>query len=82
MVGRYLQNYGKENNVGFMVTQRFDEASSELGVKQSNNTTVTVDGLIRPVDEWTVQYMVSGSRDNSNNTLGLAGRIFCIQKRQ
>lgn len=76
MVGRYLQNYGKENNVGLMVTHRLDEASAERSTGQSNNTTVTVDGLIRPVDEWTVQYMVSGSRDNSSDTLGLAGRFF------
>ncbi|MEM6734854.1 MAG: DUF5916 domain-containing protein [Bacteroidota bacterium] len=76
MVGRYLQNYGKENNIGVMVTHRIDERSGELETEQSHNTTVTVDGFIRPKDEWSVSYMISGSRDNSKDTLGVAGRFF------
>ena len=76
MVGRYLQNYGKDNNVGVMFTHRLDEESGELGAQQSNNTTVTVDGFIRPTDTWSISYMLSGSRDNSSDTLGLAGRFF------
>ncbi len=75
-VARYLQNYGQENNVGLMLTHRLDEASGKLGVEQSHNTTLTIDGLIRPKDEITVSYMLSGARDNSNDTLGLAGRFF------
>ena len=75
-VARYLQNYGKENNVGLMVTHRLDEASQELGTPPSNNTTLTVDGLIRPKSELTFSYLLSGSRDNSNDTLGLAGNFF------
>ena len=75
-VARYLRNYGNENNVGVMLTHRLDEASRELGTEQSHNTTLTLDGLIRPTDEWTLTYMLSGSRDNANDTLGLAGTIF------
>ncbi|TRX59191.1 carbohydrate binding family 9 domain-containing protein [Fulvivirga sp. M361] len=76
MAGRYLQNYGKENNIGLMFTHRLDERSGKLGIQESNNTTLTVDGALRPRDEITVQYMLSGSRDNSNDTLGVAGRLF------
>ncbi len=75
-VARYLQNYGKENNMGIMVTHRLDESSGELGIRESHNTTVTLDGLVRPKDELTITYMLSGSRDNSNDTLGLAGSLF------
>lgn len=75
-VARYLQNYGKENNVGIMLTHRLDEQSDELETQQSNNTTLTVDGLIRPKSELTISYLLSGSRDNSNDTLGLAGKFF------
>lgn len=75
-VARYLQNYGKENNVGIMLTHRLDEQSDELETQQSNNTTLTVDGLIRPKSELTISYLLSGSRDNSNDTLGLAGKLF------
>jgi len=74
-VARYLRNYGKENNVGAMLTHRLDEASEQLSVEQSHNTTITLDGLIRPRDEFTISYLVSGSRDNSNDSLGIAGRL-------
>lgn len=75
-VGRYLRNYGKENNIGVMMTHRLDEQSVALGTQQQNNTTLTMDGLIRPKSEWTISYMVSSSRDNSNDSLGLAGTFF------
>lgn len=75
-VGRYLRNYGKENNIGLMLTHRMDEASQDLGVEERHNTTLTLDGLMRPKDEFTISYMVSGSRDNSNDSLGVAGRLF------
>ncbi len=75
-VARYLHNYGAENNVGVMLTHRLDEASPELGLATSHNTTLTIDGFMRPKDEFTISYMVSGSRDNSNDTLGIAGNVF------
>lgn len=75
-VARYQHNYGQENNVGVMLTHRMDEASEELGLEASHNSTLTLDGLVRPRDELTLSYMLSGSRDNSNDSLGLAGRFF------
>jgi hypothetical protein len=72
---RYQQNYGRENNIGAMLTQRTDQIHPPLG-RARHNTTVTVDGLIRPKSEWTISYMVSASRDNSNDTLGVAGQFF------
>lgn len=76
VLGRYLYNYGKENNIGIMVAHRLDEKSEERGTPESNNTTMTLDGLIRPVSQLSIAYLLSGSRDNSNDTLGLAGRLF------
>ena len=75
-VARYLQSYGQENNVGLMVTHRLNESSDELGVRQNHNTTLTVDGLIRPKNELTVSYLLSGSRDNTGDTMGVAGTFF------
>ncbi|MEN0004804.1 MAG: DUF5916 domain-containing protein [Bacteroidota bacterium] len=75
-VARYLHNYGKENNVGVMLTHRADQSSSELGTEASHNTTLTIDGLVRPKDELTITYMLSAARDNSNDTMGLAGTFF------
>ncbi len=75
-VFRYAKNYGNENNVGMMVTHRLDESSSVLGSSQSNNTTLTVDGLIRPKNELTINYLVSGSYDEVTNSSGIAGSFF------
>ncbi|MDN5202727.1 DUF5916 domain-containing protein [Fulvivirgaceae bacterium BMA10] len=75
-VGRYLQNYGKENNIGLMLTHRANEESKELGQRNHHNSTLTIDGLIRPKNEMTISYLLSTSRNNSNDTIGFAGRVF------
>ncbi len=75
-VARYLRNYGRENNIGLMVTHRIDERSSKLGVSTNNNTTVTLDGQIRPTSEWDVQYMFTTSIDEHTGETGYAGRLF------
>lgn len=75
-VARYLKNYGKQNNVGLMLTHRLDEANDEKNFGQRNNTTLSVDGLIRPDDSWTIQYLATASRDNSNDSIGFAGSFF------
>jgi hypothetical protein len=73
---RYLKNYGAQNNIGVMLNHRMNEASTELGLQQRHNSTLTIDGLVRPRDELTVSYMVSASRDNANDSLGVAGSFF------
>lgn len=44
-----------------MVTHRLDEASNELGTAANNNTTITVDGQIRPTSAWDLQYLLTTS---------------------
>ncbi|MEM7085265.1 MAG: DUF5916 domain-containing protein [Bacteroidota bacterium] len=73
---RYLKNYGRENNVGVMVTHRLDEGLSELELESNNNTTITIDGQIRPTSQWDVQYLFSTSIDQQTGDTGFAGRIF------
>lgn len=75
-VGRYAQNYGKENNVGAMLTYRHDDASSGLGVSGRNNTTLSIDGLIRPKSEITLSYLLSTSIDSETGETGYSGRTF------
>lgn len=75
-VARYTQNYGKENNFGAMLTTRLDDRFSENGIDNSNNTTITVDGLIRPQSEVTLSYMFSTSIDSEIDGLGYSGRVF------
>lgn len=73
---RYIRNYGKENNIGAMVTHRIDDGNSNLNVQRQNNTTISVDGFIRPKSEFTLSYLLTASIDSENNTDGYAGRIF------
>lgn len=75
-VTRYLKNYGKQNNIGAMLTHRLDQSDPAKGFQQHNNTTFTIDGFIRPDDTWTVQYLASASRDNSNDSIGFAGSFY------
>ena len=73
---RYSKNYGNENNVGVMVTHRFDENYDELSLDSNHNTTVTIDGQIRPTSQWDIQYLLSTSIDEASQKTGFAGRIF------
>lgn len=75
-VFRYARNYGKENNLGFMFTHRLDESSESLNAESQNNSTFTVDGLIRPSDMWTVNYLASFSSNYGQSDSGFAGRVF------
>ncbi len=75
-VARYLRNYGRENNFGIMVTQRSDEQSTEPDLESNSNTTVTLDGQIRPTSQWDIQYLFTTSFDEQSGETGYAGRIF------
>jgi hypothetical protein len=75
-VFRYLKNYGKQNNVGVMLTQKNNENIPEKGFESQFNTTLTLDGLIRPNDSWTIKYLASTSRQNSNDSIGFAGSLY------
>lgn len=75
-VARYLRNYGRENNAGIMVTHRSDEQHSGLGLSSNDNTTVTLDGQIRPTSQWDIQYLLTTSVDRLSGKTGYAGRIF------
>ncbi|UOY06349.1 carbohydrate binding family 9 domain-containing protein [Muricauda sp. SCSIO 64092] len=74
-VARYTQNYGKENNIGAMVTYRLDDSFGDLGLENQNNTTISVDGLIRPKPDITLTYLLSTSLDSETGDTGFAGRL-------
>ncbi len=73
---RYTKNYGKENNIGVMLTHRLDEAANSLNVGSKNNTTLSIDGLFRPKNEITINYLASGSYDEGTGNYGIAGNAF------
>ena len=76
LVLRYLKNYRRENNIGLMVTHRLDDSYDELALDSNNNTTITLDGQIRPASQWDIQYLASSSIDELTGKTGYAGRIF------
>ncbi len=75
-VARYTKNYGKESNIGAMVTYRRDDSFTDLSPESQNNTTISMDGLIRPKSEWTTTYLLSASFDSETSENGYAGRFF------
>jgi len=75
-VVRYAKNYGKENNIGAMLTYRLDDTATDLGILNRNNTTVSIDGFIRPKNEITLSYLLSASMDSESGNTGFSGRLF------
>lgn len=73
---RYLRNYGKQSNMGVMLTHRLDEADAAKNFQEKNNTTFSLDGFIRPKDDFNIQYILTASRNNSNDSIGLAGNFW------
>ena len=52
-VGCYLKNYGRQNNLGLLVTSHTDERHADSG-REGQNTTVSVDGFIQPTQPLTI----------------------------
>ncbi len=78
-VARYTKNYGTENNFGAMVTYRRDDSLADLNLESQNNTTISVDGLIRPKSELSITYLLSASMDSEVDKSGYAGQFFIGQ---
>jgi hypothetical protein len=53
-----------------------DEADAAKGFTQRNNTTLSIDGFIRPKDQFNIQYLVTASRNNTGDSIGLAGNFW------
>ena len=73
-LARFQKNFGRQNNFGAMLTHRFDEAGENF--ESNHNTTLTADFFLRPNDSWTVNGLLSGSRDEGTGKLGHAGNLY------
>lgn len=73
---RYAHNYGSQNYAGMMLTHRFDKENLEKGFASNHNSTLTLDGLHRPKNDVTVQYLASASRDEGLGKAGAAGSLY------
>ncbi|EAY26261.1 DUF5916 domain-containing protein [Microscilla marina] len=70
---RYVQNFGKQNRLGGMVTARYDEALEHQGIQDRYNFTGTIDGFFRFNRPLSWQFYVSGSETKDQNSNGWAG---------
>ena len=69
LVGRYTQNYGEQNKIGFLTTYR----RNTISVGSNNNIVSALDGFIRFDDNLSLNWMASGSAVSSENENGIYG---------
>jgi hypothetical protein len=74
-VVRHQLNFGKQNNIGWMATHRFD-AKSATGISPAHNITLSADVFYRPVQPWTNVVLASFSYDERSARTGWAGDFF------
>ncbi|MEP6712079.1 MAG: DUF5916 domain-containing protein [Ferruginibacter sp.] len=63
-VARFIKNYGKQNNIGILITNRIDEAVDSL--KTNVNSTATITGFNRLSDKLSFGYTISESKTSGN----------------
>lgn len=68
VVGRYTRRLSGESRIGGLVTSRRDD----LDGSDQNNLTFTLDGFFRPKERFSIQTMVSGSKDDATDDEGMA----------
>ncbi|MEM8506737.1 MAG: DUF5916 domain-containing protein [Bacteroidota bacterium] len=74
-VARYSRNIGGQNRIGGMATFRYDEANAE-GLS-NYNTTVTIDGFLRPTQAINAFWMLSGSKNSGlEDNTGYSGALW------
>ena len=61
----FIKNYGRQNNIGILVTSKIEEANDSI--KADNNTTITLTGVNRITDKLRFSYSVSGSQTKGLN---------------
>ena len=75
-VFRYEHQYSKQDNLGILVTNRYNENTISLNAK--NNTTVSISGFNRPSESLTLSYFLTNSLDKiegENINSGMGGRF-------
>ena len=58
-----------------ILLQRKDSRNDNLDINSNNNTTLTIDGQIRPNSSLDIQYLFTASIDELTGEKGFAGRF-------
>lgn len=61
----FIKNYGRQNNIGILITSKIEEANDSI--KADNNTTITLTGVNRITEKLRFSYSVSGSQTKGLN---------------
>lgn len=70
-VFRYQRSYGRQNSTGLLLTNKYEEINNSTAAHIAN-TTLTFNGINRITDNFTTNYMISGSHEGMNHTNGVA----------
>ncbi|MEM8927970.1 MAG: DUF5916 domain-containing protein [Bacteroidota bacterium] len=74
-VARYSRNIGGQNRIGGMATFRYDEENAQG--TSNYNTTVTIDGFLRPTQAINAFWMLSGSKNSGvEDNEGYSGALW------
>ena len=63
-VVRFIKNYGNQNNIGILITNKINESYATL--KTNTNSTATITGFNRFNDKLNLEFSISGSKNNGN----------------
>ena len=61
---RFIKNYGNQNNIGILVTNKIDESNANL--ETNSNSTATITGFNRFNDKLSLDFSISASKTNGN----------------
>lgn len=68
----FKKNYGKQNNLGILVTNKFSETKQNFN--SFSNSSATITGFNRITDNLNIDFSISGTKtDGDNNDVGFAG---------
>jgi len=74
LVARVQKNYGKEENIGFLLTEKYEEPNTARAPHISN-TSFSINGLNHLSPNFNVNYLLSGTQELKDHSHGLAGSV-------
>jgi len=71
-IGRYQKNFGKEENVGILITNKYEEPIRPQ-LAHVSNTSISINGIYHLNSNLNFNYLISGTQELKDHSKGLAG---------
>ncbi len=68
-IARYQKNYGEENNIGVLFTNKYEEPV-HAGIQNVNNSSLSINGLNQLSPKFGISYLFSGTQEKKDKTQG------------